>query len=366
MASDDLPGYTPSTPTSFARPVQVRDATGGLSGVETPDGHGVLMWANSGEIFCAVVDTPMDFIVDDIVPLIDIRTVASPGGTIYGTSVFMANSDLLCVSHEHVSNRCHVRVRKANNPNDPTIWTVLSDIWDRNSGGPFFGDPSGCGVPLIMDSGRWVYGGKGCEGFSDAFQAVNAIVYTSDDSGASWQQRLIYAHPNFFPRTEFTSDHIAIDPVTGFLWWMSGTTISFVSHQIAIWHSADDGTTWTISSAGTTVYTQPHIQPAINSGTNIYAIPNDGGIYVYDGSGYDVTDWIYTGENWAAPGVHKDPDVPGKPQTTKMVITSFGVFFFVFDQVMFTPSGPIPPSFIIPILHIPFKDRLKNVRHAIT
>lgn len=333
MTSASLRGWRPSTPTHYARPVQDESAVGGLTGVETPDGHGVAVWVVSGGVHYAVLDSVMDLLVDDVVPLADIRTLMT-AGSVYGATVFTAGGGLYCVTNSNTSNTMSVQVWQANNANNPTSWSVLSTPYSNHAGGPSFGIGGGQATPLILDDGRWVLGCKTADGPVDnSFQAWHARIFTSDNTGTSWTQRLDFEHTNIFPRTEYMATQMAQDPVTGDLWWRSGTSVT-TSDMNIMWWSADDGTNWT---HGPTINSPPHrVSPAIDNGSNIYGLDEGGGVYVYDGSGDEFSDWVSTGQNWSAPGVSLDSTFE---HTVHSTVISRGVFVFVRDQVMFIRRG---------------------------
>lgn len=342
-SSQTLRGWVPKSPSSYARPVQDEDATAGLCGAELPNGTGILLWPNGGEIHCAIVSSPKQFIVDDVVPLADVRVVATPGTTIRGTCVFMANGGLYCIANEHVSNVCTIRLYTANSTSNPTSWSA-STIYTDHAGGPVFGNPNGVGMPLVLDSGRWVFATKVYDGpTSDTHYETRMGVWITDNDGSSWTRTLTYSHPYpAFGRVEFVSQELAIDPATGYLFMCSGTSISGVTYQNALWRSTDSGSNWTIMDGdGGNYFTAPRLSPFVDNGIKVYAsVPPQTGlgdstfsIFEYDGSGTLFTDWTDSGETWAAPGSGPDE------LTFRGVVTRKGVYFFTLDKVMYVAAG---------------------------
>ncbi len=363
MSSDYLAGYVPVTPAFYAIPVQDESAAYGLTGCETPDGHGVLTWVAPGQdgVRFALLDSPLDFIVNDIVPSADMGDVITGVDFVYGACCFSAIGEVFCVINYWLTADVsfHCEIYMADDPNNPVTWSVYSTpvVIGAVGPSPTFGSAMGQSVPLILDSGRWVFGTKVLRG--TPFTIVEVRIWTSDDDGLTWDLRLTFEH-NVFPagRTELAAGQMAHDPISGDIWWRSGTTVSSADMNIP-WRSADDGDTWT---HGTSDLTSPGLNPSIQNGTNVYAMASGGEIYTYDGSGVEWSDWDDSGENWAAAGVTFDGIFE---MTYHMNITSLGVFWFVRNQVMFTPGIPVSP-FTIPLLHIPFKDRLMNVKELLT
>lgn len=328
MTSATITGWVPATPTTYARPVQDESATLGLTGCATPDGHGVLVWNVSGAVHYARVTSPAQFLVDDVVPTGDIATLMT-AGTVYGSVVFSDGVDLFCVVGSNRSNVFYCEIYKANNANNPTSWSVLSTPYTNHAGGSAFGIGGGQCPPLILNSGRWVLGTKTSDGpTDDTFHAWWVRIFTSDDSGVTWTQRMEFDHVNIFPRTEYAATQMARDPVTGYLWWRSGTSIS-ATDQNNLWRSTDNGLTWAKSTSENPAN---RFHPAIDNGVNIYGLDTDGDILVYDGSGFTFGDWTDTGENWSASGATLDGSFE---HTTHSTVTIQGVYFFVRDQVMF-------------------------------
>lgn len=339
--SATLRGWRPKTPTFYARPVQDEDATAGLCGAELPNGTGILLWPISGEIHCAIVSSPKQFVVDDVVPLADVRVVATPGATVRATCVFMANGGLYCIANEHVSNVHTTRLYTANSATNPTSWSS-SVIYTAHAGGPVFGNPNGVGMPLVLDSGRWVFATKVYDGpVTDTHYEVRMGVWVTDNDGGSWTRTLTYSHPYpAFGRVEFVSQNMAHDPATGDLFFCSGTSISFVEYQNALWQSTDDGDTWTIVDGdGGNYFTDPRLSPFVDNGITVYAAAppqtglGDTTFSIFEGAGDQFTDWVDTGESWPAPGSGPDE------LTFRGVVTRKAVYFFTLDRVMRVAGG---------------------------
>lgn len=334
MTSATLRGWRPSTPASFARPVQDESATGGLTGCETPDGHGVLVWVVSGGVHFAVVNSPRSFIIDDVVPLADVQVMMT-AGTIYGACVFSHGGATYCLVGLNTPHTFSVDIYEADDPNEPTSWSIRSTVYSEHhdAGAGSFGLGGGQAPALILDNGRWVVGTKtGGSPLDNTFQAWVVRIFTSDDVGLTWSQRLYFEHPNIFPRTEFAATQMAQDPVTGNLWWSSGTSIS-ATDMNNLWRSTDGGGSW---SHNTSDLGAERLIPAIDNNTQVYALGPGGSVFEYDGSGFLFSDWVDTGQDWVAPGVTPDGLYE---QTVHATTTAHGVYFFLRDQVMFVRRG---------------------------
>lgn len=348
MTSATLPGWEPETPITYARPVQDEDATAGLCGCELPGGGGCLVWPNGNDIRWAIVSSPDDFVVDDVVPSGDMHTLVALGGGVQQlhSSVFVVDGVLYCLVVARISNVGSIKLYEADDPDAPTSWSLKTTLQSVAAAGSKFGNNSGVGVPLILDSGRWVLPCPIWDpGDGASFYAQNAGIWISDNDGTSFTKQLEYSHPYpGFPRTEDQAKVIAQDPATGDLWFTSSTSVSFVAVQTALWRSTDDGTSWTlVDGDGGNYATAPRFNPFVDNENNIYAASMSlaaggsisWGIYVYDGSGATFADWTYTGESWPAPGSSPDE------RTFKAIVAGNGVYFFTLDQVMRVLAQPL-------------------------
>lgn len=368
--SNYLQGFYPATPDFYARPVQDEDATAGLSGAELDDGTGILLWAYQSDVRFALVSSPLDFVVDDVVPLADIQTALSTGGNIEGTSVFTANGGLYFLIEWRDAFSGFVELYQADDNLVPTSWSLKSLLQTADTtSGNVFGTNRGCGHPLILDDGRWVLCSPRYTTEGGTFwRGMNVGAWYSDDDGTSWVSTVNYGHVYFFTRAEVMSRQVGVDPITGDLYFSSSTTTSFVESQTTWWRSTDLGSSFFIADSGGGNYgTEPRNTLVVHNGTNAYTMEADlsaggsisWGIYSNtNGPGSQFTDWAWTSEKWLAPGASPDE------KTMKAVVTRItvnAIFYFTLDQVMWW-NYPLTPTFTIPPLHIPFKDRLKNVR----
>lgn len=342
MTSGTLIGWRPSAPEFFAQPVLDENAEEGpLCGAELPDGTGCLVWANGSNVRFAHTADTASWLVDDSVPSANMGTAVATGGTIQGTTVFMGDDGELYLIVGYQSGDYHIiSLYQADSPTSPTSWSFVSDIWNTYAVGSAFGDRNGISHPLILDSGRWVLAVKTADSpGGPSFQGVNGRVFVSDDTGATWTNTYTDGHDYIFPRIEFMGPHIGLDPATGDLWYMSGTTQSFVAYQIALHKSADDGDTWSIPHTGGMIYTDPRPIPCIDNNINLWAIDEVDFVFrsLLSGSdGYpDNTDWPSTGDSWIAPGVNLGSGHLSARTRAIVAPLAAGVFFFVRDQVMF-------------------------------
>lgn len=337
MTSATVTGYVPETPTAYARPVQDENATSGLCGAEMPNGKGCLVWEVGGDVHFAVVDSPSDFIVNDVVPLGDIGVVVADGLAIPAPSVFYLDGELWCIVNAHTNtwstSRGSIKLYKANSPTVPTSWSLFTTIQDVPASREFFfSRPRSAGIPLRLDSGRWVLPTMSWE--SNAFlTGAHVGVWTSDNAGASFTRRLDYSHASTgLPLLTHQSGQTAQEPTTGNLYIYSGCDGGATG--MILWESTDSGTSWTAIQTDQDWYTTPHITPILESDGTLYAAGQVINTTVYSliGDADFASDFTSTGTGWAAPG--SSPDY-----TFRAVIASAGVYFFTADQVMYSPFG---------------------------
>ncbi len=352
VTSATLGGWEADTPPGYARPVQDEDATLGLCGAELADGSGILMWpVDSGEVHFALVSSPDDFVVDDVVPSGDIQvaydTGTPSGGTVASppqSSVFVVDGELYSISVSRSGGVGNVDLWIADDPINPTSFSLLTNIQTADaSSGDHFGSYMGAPIPLILDSGRWVLVGPrfSTEGLT-FWWAQNVGAWYSDDDGATWTDVLNYQHVYFFTRTDTMSKQCARDPITGDLFFTSMATTSFVAVQTALWRSTDDGESWTlVDGDGGNYDTDPRLTTFVDNESRVFAATMflSGGpnwrIYEYDGSGTTFDDFDDTGEQWLAAGATPDEN------TFKAVVAGYGVYFFTLDQVMRVLAQPL-------------------------
>lgn len=341
-------GWSPFTPNSYATPVQVEDATGGLCGAELPDGRGILVWPNGNNIRFAIVDSPLSFIVDDVVPAEDIQTAVAMADVVYHrTAVYMANGGLYITSvvRRYVGGVIYgfTTIYKANSPTNPSSWSLHCTLQTDSAQGAQFASSHGAGIPLILESGRWVLINpifEGSLGTFPQFWAMYVGGWYSDDDGLTFTQTVAYKHIYFFVRVDQMSVQIARSPITGYLYFTSGSSAGGPEYTQALWRSTDSGTSWSIVNVpngafGDDYYTKPHITAFVDNGQMLFAM-GGGSVYYLDPTtpGTEVLDWKYTGDAWAAPGASV------QEVTQKAIVTTRGLYFFTYNQVM-RVLGPI-------------------------
>lgn len=331
-----LAGWQPSTPPFYAQPVQVESATGGITGAQMPDGRGVLVWPNSGAAKFAVVASPSAFLIDNIVGSGDIGTIVS--GDVVRTAVYNIDNEIYATVVTWSGTVTTTKIYQADDPSDPAGgWTAAGTLQNDNTPGLRFGTEQwGAGVPVKLASGRWVLGQGGWEvGFPPGAAASGAFVHAYySDSGAAgpWIRTLLYGHHLAgFPRTDWMSAQVAVEPATGDIFHSSTAT---PPNQVTIWRSQDDGATWGQFDASDGVSGGAHrLSFVINNGSDIFAIA-DNGFYIGDAASGPITSanngtggWSDTGENWSAPSMSTDL------VTRKALVVGGSVFTFALDQV---------------------------------
>lgn len=317
--------YRPKTPTSHARPVQVESAVGGICGARTPDGHGVLLWPRAGGAFCAVVDSPERFLVDNSVSTV--RTVLATGSGVRDTSVFTVGAGLYALVMARIGGIQTMRLYVANDANDPTSWSIRSTIQSVTEAGTVFSLPKSAGIPLVLPSGRWVLF---CPGWRDEGDGTAARSWVSDDAGVSWTAGLNYAHTSTgLPFTEFVSAQT--HQATSGLYGVSGSDAGGVAVGLALWRSTDSGTSWSMVDTGA-YNTQPRLTAFAG---DLYAMVAQR-VYSATSPG-TFAGWSDTGQQWVPAG--DDADAQERERTRKAVSIGGSVFFFWTDRVARTLGG---------------------------
>lgn len=298
--STELPGWLPpESPPDWRRPVQVEDATGGITMTDTPDGHAILMWPIEDDVHYAVIDNVRAALDDDVVTLLMIQNARTYGQRVERAVPFLVNDELFAiVMGTDVSTATYkIEILKANDPNSPSSWSVHGTVhpgadW-LDSSGDGFGGPKTVSAPYITDGGRWVVcGGKSYQGSFGGtdFVGLDTGFWTSDNNGASWTQRHTYT--NGFPghSSSWAGTVIARDPENGFL--LTGVRRgSGGIDGIHTYYSSDDGTTWA------------EAEYSDESGNLLMLVNNGDNIYACDANISDPTILRAEGSTWVSTGL---------------------------------------------------------------
>jgi hypothetical protein len=337
MTSATLLGWQPRTPATYAQPVQVESATAGLCGAEMPDGRGILVWPNGGDAKFAVVSSPARFLTNNVVGSGDIGTITS--GSVTRTSVFTIDGGVYAMVDRWQGSGgvWSLKIYSADNPSNPTTWTLAATVLQTNSAGIIFGYTTwGAGIPLKLDSGRWVLcqgggevgvppGGGASGTFAHAF-------YSDNGAAGPWTRAMSYGHHlSGFPRTTWVSAQVVADPAaSGDLYFTSSAQSP---NEGLLWRSQNNGVTWTKYNSG---WTDSFIlSPAIDNGTTAFALgTNDLYTPTGDPTNIKVVAGGWTAHTqWTAPGMSTERD------TRKAIIAGGDMYYFVRDQVAKSPGG---------------------------
>lgn len=341
MTSATLSGWTPRTPTNYARPVQVEDATSGLSGAKMPDGRAILVWPGGGDAHFAVVANPQAWLTDDIVEAGDIGTIVT--GSVTRTAVYNIDDQIYVTvdSWQGSGGVWTLDIYSADDPTDPYAgWTLEANVESANSPGSIFGYTSwGAGIPLKLDSGRWVLcQGGGETGAMPGWAASGTFAhawYSDNGAAGPWNHVLEYGHYlSGFPRTGWVSAQVAADPAaSGDLYFTSG---AISTNEALLWRSTDDGASWT-SYPASTGWGGAHqmLSPVIDNGSTVYAMDTTDFLTpTGDPTDLNVGTGGWSGSiDWPAPGMSTDEN------TRKAIISAPSVFVFVLDQVAKLSGG---------------------------
>lgn len=348
--SATLEGWQPVTPTFYAQPVLDESAVNGICGAELPDGRGILVWSQYGTAArFAVTPSTAEFLVDDSVPAADMADLVL--GAVRATSCYVIDGEVYATVVTFDGATTTTRIYQADDPADPYLgWSIAATLQDDLTPGSRFGmEDWGAGIPLVLDSGRWVFV-QGCWQFGigagSAASGANSAAWTSDGGAAGpWTLRNQYRHVFFFSRIEFCSAQLASDPATGFLYYSTATGAGGPDFGCVLWESQDDGATWGLHgqpSPGS--WGNNHrLSAIVDNSTDVFAFggaiggANEwGNVLQRTGDATNVQrvggGWTDTGEDWV-------PYVTGHHLSRKAVVASQGVFFFEQDRVMFVGGG---------------------------
>lgn len=363
MTTGVLPDYTPVTPPAYYQPVQDESPNleSGLCGCPLPNGKGLLVWTYNESARFAVTDSTSAWLTNDIVPLADMDTITSVnvrsvscytiGGEVYATVV-------------RLTSHCVTTIWQANDALDPYAgWTQVGSVQVALAPGTLFGMLDwAAGIPMELPSGRWVMASAGWQdglGPGEGASGSAACAWYSDNGAAGpWTITVNWAHLHAgFSRLEYCSNQLGRDPITGYLYFSSSGAGG--NDNTRLWWSQDDGGSFTVATQGF-ILDVPRIAGFVNNGTTLYSVDDDGPatISYLDGPGDDYASWASTTQAYS-------PVANGDQATFRaVVVTGEGLYYFWEDKVSFVPVNIT--DFTFPLLHIPFKDRLVNVRYQPT
>jgi hypothetical protein len=258
------------------------------------------MWPNGAEIHYAILDDMSSMRHDNVVEAGDIQTALSLYH-VWRCSVFRVGSDLFfsVLGSTSATERDWFRIYKANSASNPTSWSMHAELnpgqnWTL-SGYIHFGGTMISGVPLILDSGRWVITGALAitnHSFTGWFSRLASVWY-SDDGGSSWTSAGTWNHGGIGGRQAFMSPQIALDPITGHLWitatWAEGGF--FGGNWNATWRSTNNGASW--SKIANVAF---GIQPFADDGTLMYTVHSGdpgGQIHSFDGTTLTHEEYVW-------------------------------------------------------------------------
>lgn len=334
MTSQTLLGWVPRAPAAYYRPVQVEDATGGLTGAGMPDGRGILMWPNGGAAKFAVVASPQAWLADDIVDSGDIGTIVS--GSVRRTAVYNIDGGIYATVDIWTGSNWTLRIYSADNPSNPTTWSLEATVKTTNTPGAIFGFQDwAAGIPIKLDSGRWVLAQAGGETAADPAWLASGIFahawYSDGGAAGPWVHVLEYGHyVSGFTRTDYVSSQVVADPAAGGDLYFTSYALS--PNQSLVWRSQDDGESWTFYNSLANAVGRP-LSPVIDNGVTAHALWNTN-VYTPTGDPTDMQTGWTAGPLWVAPGMSNDT------YSRRAIIAGSSVYYFAEDQV--APGGGNP------------------------
>ena len=123
MAQNRLIDRPPPDYADSATPVTI-GVVDFVNGQETPDGHGILAWSDAGTFYCAILDSPEQFVVDGIVSTAGQRRTILAGSVTVG-SVWVWAGVLYAFVSVMQEGDSYTTVLQANDPNDPVSWSEI-------------------------------------------------------------------------------------------------------------------------------------------------------------------------------------------------------------------------------------------------
>jgi hypothetical protein len=254
------PAFQPpeSTPNYF-RPVQVEDATAGLSIIILPnDERALLMWPLGNEVHYTILSSPIAALDDDVVEAPDIQVAVTfgVGDGVHRCAAFTHDGEVyFSVNHYSGSVRGVVDIYKADDPTNPTTWSLHGNVWAgaTPAGLGFTADHGlNVGVPYVTAGGRWIMPSHAVYYSSSfgGFWGERVGIWTSDNGGVTWTRRLDYGTGAVATSANWISPRIIRNPDDGKLLCAvtpgsAGGSNAFPAYII---ESSNDGTTWANSS----------------------------------------------------------------------------------------------------------------------
>jgi hypothetical protein len=323
--------WTPVEVDSYARPVQVEDATRGLCGVELPNGKGLLTWSTGANARFAVVDSPEKWVEDDVVSSPQALTSFS-SGTVFRVACGLVGSALIATIQRVVGTEGQVQLWQANSVLNPSSWTLRGNVQqlvlDGNASPP---DPCMiAGVPVIY-GGKWVLPGTSFANDIGSW-SMRAGVWTSPNGVAGWSRVVNQGYATGGRFLNFQSGQVGIDPDGRLVWWSSTDAEGTVADSRHGWRSAlNDPDTWTFKFRSLDDGAPGFVAFPIRVGGVTLVQQGSGVLRWSETDPSDFTNWTGAVGLWRADG--GTSTAPAR--TMRAVVTSRGVYFFWLDRVSF-------------------------------
>lgn len=330
MTNTTLIGWEPpASELTWFTPVEVEDASAGLTACSLTDGRAIVMWPSGAEVHYAIVDRMWSLRANDVVTAPMIQTALTVDA-VHRTTVFRTGGALYFVAigdDNATTERFWLRIYQANSASNPTSWSLHGEIMPpTNYGGGYtdFGGTLNAGLPLVLGSGRWVisaahpyrqdFGGGG-------FMGRDASFWYSDDSGSSWTFANSYSHGAPAHWAHFSAPQIVQHPASGDL--LSAAVLSADNTDTLV--STDDGESWSFGSFGGD--DDQLFFPFLDNGTDVFGVNGfraGGQLYQLDGTTWDnvaaVWDEDTEAEDWSVAN--------GAGEAAKFIVDAGALWYF--------------------------------------
>lgn len=336
MTSTTVPGWTPvedELEIDWFRPVpaSLGNPAAGITACPLPDRRAIVVWIDSPRVEFAVVDSMRALLGDDVVTAGMVQTAVTAGLSVDRCSVFTVDGEvyLTVMGSTSLTAAYWTRLYKLDDPLAPSTWTLRSTIhpgadWSPGTGTDF-GGALQAGIPLVLDSGRWVL--NGVHPYNDSFFTstykgrVSALWY-SDNQGASWTLASDFNTEGDIGRSsDDSSPQIARHPANGRLYAAIGFPIEGTTDHHEVAKSTTDGASWTSKEGA------GRVMPILDNRVDVYGVRDSawGEIYRLDVA---TETWVATGDRlWftaSAPNDYSDMSLDG---VAAKFVSALGAFY---------------------------------------
>lgn len=312
-----------AAPIPPVRPVTVGTVYG-IDGCGTPGGKAIVVWHDGSSAYSSALLSPDDLATQGSVSSAGQVTtiVTGPAGytNVTGVTCWVAGGVLRALVAMWGSSGGLTKVYAANNVENPTSWSEVSTPQSFVNGNGMFKDSLAwrtVGTVTVLGSGRLVCPFVCWFGI---FLQPGIGIWTSDDNGASWTNRLLVGSDNNAGEVGSWMSHDIAADAGGTLYFNGNTQTN------RTWTSTD-GVSWTMSVVGSA-----DTNYSVESGGNLWSLRRASPLVkVYDATvdPLNPTNHVDTGESMDVSSLHGDRVL----QDMKSQIIGGKLYVFVSDLV---------------------------------